>query len=162
MGKAFEKRIKNNRRARGKKQVKALKDSKPKKLEATESKSVDKLSIQEKIFNKLLDERMDEIQQISKETDLNNLTYYFKGPNLALINFIGFTGPLNIYKEIQNSNISIKKGEEDQKKFKSNLNDITSGNPTHREKYQSDAVENIRDLYNSRQKIIDLFNYYAM
>ena len=105
---------------------------------------------------------MDEIQQISKETDLNNLTYYFKSPNLALINFIGFTGPLNIYKEIQNSNISIKKAEEDQKKFKSNLNNITSENPTHREKYQSDAIENIRDLYNSRQKIIDLFNDYAM
>ena len=115
-----------------------------------------------KIFNKLLDERMDEIQQISKETDLNNLTYYFKSPNLALINFIGFTGPLNIDKEIQNSNISIKKAEEDQNKFKSNLNDITSENPTHREKYQSDAIENIRNLYNLRQKIIDLFNDYAM
>ena len=91
---------------------------------------------------------MDEIQQISKETDLNNLTHYFKSPNLALINFIGFTGPLNIYKEIQNSNISIKKAEEDQNKFKSNLNDIRSVNPKQREKYQSDAIENIRNLYN--------------
>ena len=77
------------------------------------------------------------------------------------IYFIGFRGPLNIYKEIKNVNISIEKAEEDEKKFQSNLSEIISGNPKYRKKYQSDAIKNIRNLYNSRQKFIDLFNDYA-
>ena len=52
-----------------------------------------------------------------------------------------------------------------QKKIKRNLNqiskEITSGNPKYREKYQSDAIKYIKNLYNSRQKVIDLFNDYA-
>ena len=51
--------------------------------------------------------------------------------------------------------------EEDQQKNKSNLSEITSGNPSHREKYQPDAIKNIKNLYNSRQKVIDLFNDYT-
>ena len=77
------------------------------------------------------------------------------------IYFIGFRGPLNIYKETKNVNISIEKAEEDEKKFQSNLSEIISGNPKYRKKYQSDAIKNIRNLYNSRQKFIDLFNDYA-
>ena len=55
----------------------------------------------------------------------SNLT---SNPNLTAVNFIGFRGPLNILKW-QYIN---KKAEEDQKKFKSNLNEITSGNPQQR------------------------------
>ena len=42
---------------------------------------------------------MDEIQKMSGKIMFNNLTYYFKSPNLAPIYFTGFRGPLNIYKE---------------------------------------------------------------
>ena len=45
--------------------------------------------------------------------------------------------------------------------MKSNLSEITSGDPNYREKYQSHAIRNIRNLYNSRQKVINLFNDYA-
>ena len=55
----------------------------------------------------------------------SNLT---SNPNLTAVNFIGFRDPLNILKW-QYIN---KKAEEDQKKFKSNLNEITSGNPQQR------------------------------
>ena len=68
---------------------------------------------------------------------------------------------LNIYKEIKNVNISIEKAEEDEKKFQSNLSEIISGNPKYRKKYQSDAIKNIRNLYNSRQKFINLFDDYS-
>ena len=53
---------------------------------------------------------------MNREIDFNNFTYYFKNPNLAPINFIGFRGPLHIFEEIKNDNISIKKLEEDQEK----------------------------------------------
>ena len=50
-------------------------------------------------------------------------------PNIAPINFIRFRGPLHIFIEIKSGITSLKKVEEDQKKFKSSLGEITSGDP---------------------------------
>ena len=55
----------------------------------------------------------------------------------------------------------MQKIEEDQAKFKRIKGKITSGNPKHKEKYQLDVIKNFKNLYDSRQKIIDLFNNYA-
>ena len=75
-----------------------LKDNKEEQTKAIEDKSDNKLLMQEKFLNRLLDEKMNEIQKISKEIDFNNLTYYFKSSNIAQINFVRFRGPLNIFK----------------------------------------------------------------
>ena len=96
-------------------------------------------------------ERIGKIYNISKEIDFNDLIYCFKGPNTAPINFIDFRGPMHIYDEIKNGNISIEKIEEDQKQFKSKLNEITTGNSK-----QLDAIKNIKSFYNSREKLIKL------
>ena len=98
---------------------------------------------------------------MSDEINFNDLAYHFISPNIAPINFIGFKVPLNIYNDIKNGNISIEKGEEDQKKFKSSLSELTSGNPKYGRKYQLDAITNIKNLYTSREKVINLFNDYA-
>ena len=66
-----------------------------------------------------------------------------------------------IYNEIKNDNIAIEKIEEDQKHFKSKLNEITTGNPKHRSKDQLDTIKNIKNLCNSRDKTIKLYNNYA-
>ena len=55
-----------------------------------------------------------------KKLILNNLTYHFKNPRFASINFIGFKGPMRIYNKIINGDISIKK----LKKIKKNPNRI--------------------------------------
>ena len=65
-----------------------------------------------------------------------------------------------IYNEIKNDNIAIEKIE-DQKHFKSKLNEITTGNPKHRSKDQLDTIKNIKNLCNSRDKTIKLYNDYA-
>ena len=65
------------------------------------------------------------MQKESKEIDFNKLVYYSKGPNIAPISFIRFRGPLHIFNKIKNSNTSWKKVEEDQKKLKSRLGQIT-------------------------------------
>ena len=115
--------------------------------------------MEKETYNRLLGERMNEIQEISKETDLNNLTYYFKTSDISLINFIKFDGPFGFFKEIKNGNVSLKKAEsEKENKFKSNFGEITSGNPRRKEKYQLDTIKNVKNLYDSRQKNIDLFN----
>ena len=82
-----------------------------------------------KVFNELSNERIGEIYNISKDIDSNNQTYHFKCSNTAPITFIDFKGSIRIYNETKNGNISIEKIEEDQKQFKSKLNEITTGNP---------------------------------
>ena len=52
---------------------------------------------------------MGEIRDLSRQIDLNNLTYYCKSKNSAPINFIGFKGPLYLYKDIFNGDTSIEK-----------------------------------------------------
>ena len=47
---------------------------------------------------------------------------------------------------------------EDQEKFKREFSKIKSGNPKHKSEMQLCAIKNVRNLYDSRQKIIDLFN----
>ena len=106
-------------------------------------------------------ERIGKIYNISKEIDFNDLIYCFKGPNTAPINFIDFRGPMHIYDEIKNGNISIEKIEEDQKQFKSKLNEITTGNSKHKSKNQLDAIKNIKSFYNSREKLIKLYSDWA-
>ena len=85
-------------------------------------------------------------KKMNDEINFTDLTADFTSPYLVSMKFIGFKGPLNI---------------KHQKKFKSSLSEITSGNFKYRKKYQSDAMENIRNIYNSRQKVIDLFNDFA-
>ena len=46
------------------------------------------------------------------------------------------------------------------KKIKSKLYEITTGNPKHRVKDQSDAIKNINNIYNSKEKVITLYNDY--
>ena len=96
--------------------LKPIKDNKP-----DDNKNLSKYK---EIFEELSNERMSERLDISEKIDFNNLTCYFISPNLAPINFTSFRGPWNIYSEIKNVNISIKKVEKDQNKFKSSLSRI--------------------------------------
>ena len=84
---------------------------------AIEDKSDDKPSIQKKSYNILLGERLNEIQEMSKEIDFNNLNYCFKTPGINSINSIKFRGPFGFLKEIKSGNISLKKAEEEQNEF---------------------------------------------
>ena len=46
-------------------------------------------------------------------------------------------------------------------KLKSKLDEITSANSKHKLENQKDTIENVQNLYNSRQKAIGLFNDYS-
>ena len=43
---------------------------------------------------------MTEIKDLSKQIDLNNLSYYFKDKSISPINFTDFRGPLHLYRDI--------------------------------------------------------------
>ena len=98
-----------------------------------------------KIFDELSYKRMSETNDLSKQIDLNNLTYYFRDKIISPINFIGFKAPLHLYRDIRDGNIKLAKAKEDQNQFKLTLNEITRGNPKKTEG-QIKTRENIKNL----------------
>ena len=83
MGKAFEKQIKTIE-DQGEKQIDALKDLKPKGITYKSDDDNDKTSISKEIYNEILEERIDEILQMSKEISNCDLVYHFKGPTPSI------------------------------------------------------------------------------
>ena len=90
---------------------------------------------------------------MSRETDY----YKFKGPTKK-INFTNYDGPMYTYDQLKKGEKTLKQVEKEQENFKSNLHEITSGNPKHKSESQLYTIKNVKNLYNSRQKIIDLLN----
>ena len=69
-----------------------------------------------------------------------------------------FGGPMYTYKQLKKGEKTLQQVEDDQKIFKSELNEITSGNLKHKSDKQLYTLKSVKDLYNSRQKIINLLN----
>ena len=94
----------------GEKQIKALEDHRKHLV-----KSLTLLK-QKEIFEELANERIDEIQNISQQTDFNILVYYFKDKSGSK-NFIGFKGPFGFYKNRKDGDTTLEKAEENKKKL---------------------------------------------
>ena len=97
----------------------------------------------------------------SHKIDFNNLKYIFKDRNNAPIDFIGFKGPLHFFKSIHDGEITSEDSEKDQIKLKSHLGHIRQGNPKNRSEKQNNVINNVINLYESREKVIQMFNNYA-
>ena len=125
LGKAFDKQIKTIE-DHDKKQVEALENLKP--IEGSKAIKYDdddddddddeSLEQKQKTYNKLFDEKLDEIQELRREIDYKNLNYDFTTKASGSINFTGYNGPFTLFKKIRDGYISIEMAKEDQKKFK--------------------------------------------
>ena len=101
LGKAFEKQIKTIE-DQGKKQVDALENLKP--IEGSKAINYhddESLEQKQETYNKLFDEKLDEIQELSREIDYKNLNYNFTTKASGSINFIKFKGPFSLFKKIR-------------------------------------------------------------
>ena len=153
LGKAFEKQIKTIE-DQGQKQVDALKILEAK---AIKSGSNNKAVITQEFYDKILKERMDEILEMRNKIDFDELIYNFKSPTHP-INFGKFEGPMYIYGNMKKGDVTLQQVEKQQKDFKKELNEVTSGNPKHKSNSRLYVIENAKNLQNSRQKNIDLLN----
>ena len=99
---------------------------------------------------------MNEILKLSNEIDYENLVYDFKGQTPS-INFAILGGPMFTYNHLKNGDQTLQQVEKEQEDFKK-LNKITSGNLKHKSEKQSYTIKSVKNLYNSRQKNIDLRN----
>ena len=71
-----------------------------------------------------------------------------------MVNF----GPIYVYNHIKNGATTLQQVEKQQKDFKKEQNEITSENLKYKSNDQLHVTKNVKNLYNSRQKIIDLLN----
>ena len=78
------------------------------------------LEQKEESYNKLFDEKIDEIQELSREIDYKNLKYDFKTKASGSINFSEYEGPFTLFKKIRDGDVSLEMAEEDQKNLKGN------------------------------------------
>ena len=83
-------------------------------------------SKQRYIFEELANRRMEEIQDLSKQIDFNNLIYHYKGKipsNICLAS----KGPLKRCRSIEEGKIILEKAEEERKQFKNKIETIGRG-----------------------------------
>ena len=75
------------------------------------------LGQKEESYSKLFDKKFDEIQELSKEIDYQNLNYNSTKKASGSMNFIKFKGQFSLFKKIKDGDISLEMTEEDQAKF---------------------------------------------
>ena len=113
MGKAFEKQIKAIE-DQGQIQIDALKVLEPKAIERGSNNI--KPVVTQSTYDKILEQRMDEILKMSDKIDFDRLIYNFKGPTSS-INFGKFSGPMYICGHMKNGGTTLQQVEKQQKDF---------------------------------------------
>ena len=91
-------------------------------------------------LQRIANKRMEEIQDLSKQINFNNLSYHYTGKN-DLKKLIGFKGLLNFNRSIKESNITLEKPEEQQREFKSESKKIVKGSKTSENQTSTAAVD---------------------
>ena len=74
-------------------------------------------------------------------------------------NFNDFDNGIELFRKIQSGEMKLEDSKELQNIFESNLNEISKGR--FKSKEQKGSLENINLLYQSRQPLIKLFDYYS-
>ena len=151
LGKAFNKQTKTIEEQE-KKQVEALANLKLKEIKPRETKPNE--------YGDYFLNGLAKMRESSEPIDFNSLIYFYKG-NSAPIKFIGYRGPMHIFKSIHNGDVSLEDIEKEQIKFKKDLAHIKQGNPKNRSEEQEKTINNTINLYKSRQKVNQMFNDYA-
>ena len=95
---------------------------------------------------------MNEIWNLSKQINLNNWIYYFKGKTDPKT-FISFKFPLVIYKNIKDGCTRLEKAEK--------KNEIVKRKWHHKSEEQKSAIKNIKTFYKLWEKVTKLFNDYS-
>ena len=129
MRKAFEKQIRTIE-DQGERQIKAIQDQgqvKTIKKYTYDDKDTPLISKQKEIFNKLVGERLEEITNLDKKVNSDDLIYRYKG-NTADEKFHKFDNVFSLLYKTRTGKISLAEAKNDQVKFKFNLGEIRRRN----------------------------------
>ena len=104
---------------------------------------------------------MAKIRKFFEPVNFYDLTYILKDLRFSPVSFINFKDPNNIFKNIHEGNITLEDVEKEQIELKSDLGYIKQGNPKNRSPEQEKTINNIENLYKSREEVVKMFNDYA-
>ena len=96
---------------------------------------------------------MNEILKMSREIDYKNLVYDLKGPT-SPISFSKFAGPMYNYDQLKNGATKLQQVQKQQKDFKRELNEITSGDSNHKSDNQLYVIKNVKTFMTRDRKLL--------
>ena len=146
-----------------KKQVDALNTLKPSDNKITiekytyDPKGTPFISRQKEMFNKLVDERLEKINNLDERVNRNDLIYRYKG-KLADTKFDRFDNALDIINKIRD-------GKKDLAEVKNNQEDLYLGEikrGAKKSKEQKNTLYNIEMLYKARNEAIKFYDDYSL
>ena len=105
------------------------------------------ISKQKEIFNKLVDERLDEITELDEKFNTDNLIYKYKG-HTADLKFNKFDNSHSLIDKIKKGEISLADTKNNQIKFKSELGEIKKANKKKNKSKEQKKKKKKKTMYN--------------
>ena len=109
-----------------------------------------------KIFNKLVDERLEKITDLGKKVNRDDLINRYKGK----LTDTKFDNALGIINKIRDGKKDLAKVKNNQQDFKLSLGEIKKG--TKKSKEQKNTIYNIEMLYKARNEAIKFYDDYSL
>ena len=116
------------------------------------------LEQKQETYNKLFDEKLDEVQELSREIDYKNLNYDFTMKDSGSSNFTGYNGPFALFKKIRDGDMSLEMGNKDKKKIKREFGKIKIGNPDHKSGKQLYTKKMLKIFMTQDKKLFNSYN----
>ena len=104
---------------------------------------------------------MDLNRESYEPVDFFYIDYNFKDSRIPSVSFSKFKGPMHIFKSIYKGGITLEDVEKEQIELKKDLGRIKQGDPKDKSPKQKKTIDNIKNLYNSREEVVRMFNDYA-
>ena len=136
-----------------KKQIDALVALKPKEIKPREAKPNE--------YSNYFLNGLAKIRESYEPVDFYDLTYDFKDLRILSVSFSKCKGPMHLFRNIYNGDISLEGVEKEQMKLRKDLGRIKQGDPKDKSPEQKKTINNIKNLYNSREDVAQMFNGYA-
>ena len=137
----------------GKNQIDALADLKPKQIKPRETKPNE--------YSDYFLNGLAKIRESYEPVDFNHLTYNVKDLRIPSISFFKSKGPMHIFKGIHTGDTTLEDIEKEKMKLKRDLGRIKQGDPKDKSQEQKKIINNIKNLYNSREEVVRMYNNYA-
>ena len=115
-----------------------------------------------KIFNGLVGERSSGFRDLQKKIDPDHMVSMYKTEGKSPKDFRNYQNLIELFKDLKDGNINPKELLKDQINLKSELGEIKRENQKSKSEDQISVIENIRNIFDLREKIIDFGRDYSL
>ena len=115
-----------------------------------------------KIFNRLVEEKSYEFNNLKEKINPNNLVYEFKTEGRIPKGFSNYQNLIEVFINLRDGNVNPREVLKNQFEFKSHLGEIGKGNPKLKSKDQVSVIHNVQNFFDLRDKIINFFRDFSI